>query len=93
MASKKTARPAYVPPVPRLPVRVIRDGGTWDHPGVIQSIDVDDETLGGTWMTIIVDHDQPERAQVKALCLDAEQECRDRSATDRRRLFAWCVEE
>jgi len=92
MASKKTARPAYVAPVPGLPVRVIKDGGTWDHAGIIRSVDQDDEALGGTWMTIIVDPDLPERMQLSALRLDTEQDCRDRSERDRRRYFTWCVE-
>lgn len=92
MASKKPARPAYVAPVPGLPVRVIKDGGTWDHAGVIQSVDQDDEVLGGTWMTIVVDPDLPERMQLSALRLDTEQDCRDRSERDRRRYFTWCVE-
>ena len=92
MASKKIARPAYVSPVPGLPVRVIKDGGTWDHAGIIQSVDLDDDVLMGTWMTVIVDHDQPERMQLSALRLDTEQECRDHSAANRRRYFTWCVE-
>jgi hypothetical protein len=89
---RAAAKPAYVTPFPGVPVRVIKDGGTYEHPGIILSVDLDDERLGGTWMTIIVDHDAPERAQVSALRLDTEQECRDRSAADRRRYFTWCVE-
>lgn len=92
MASKKAEKLAYVSPVPGLPVRVVRDGATWDHPGIILRVGADDLDLGGTWMTIMIDHDQPERTQLEALRLDTEQECRDRSAADRRRHYVWCVE-
>jgi hypothetical protein len=93
MASKRTAaKLAYVTAAPGVPVRVIRDGGTYDHSGIILSVDLDDEQLGGTWMTIVVDPDAPERTQLSALRLDTEQECRDRSAADRRRYYTWCVE-
>lgn len=82
----------YVAPDVGVAVVVIRDGGAYEHPGTIAAVGADSEALGGTWLTVITDPESNEHMQISALRLDTEEACRERSARDRIRYFAWCVE-
>lgn len=89
--SAKTA--ARTAPVEGGAIRVIRDGGVWDHPATLTNVGQDDEALRCTICTAVADPESSERIHLpRVLLVDNEDEARARSAVERVHYFAWVVQ-